>query len=194
MLRGRVWQKWFPSNSHGCDKNSTMTHKVERWDLVQILLLMGSEGSWLYSIQYRVLQEKNKTQFKGKAAFLTLIFSLLTLSLTAPWNNDSFILNQTGGGPNGPPPRYRPNQAFPFSFNSTSCTMFNGLKISFIFSWTWPGTCSCHPRRSWLWPWSGRPGPRRSQWYCKGRGSWGDNTIWLFPTLPDKVYTHFLLY
>ena len=27
-----------------------------------------------------------------------------------------------------------PEQAFHFSFNSTSCTMFNGLKISFIFS------------------------------------------------------------
>ena len=26
------------------------------------------------------------------------------------------------------------NQAFPFSSNSTSCTMFNGLKISFLFS------------------------------------------------------------
>ena len=30
----------------------------------------------------------------------------------------------------------RDEQAFHFSFNSTSCTMFNGLKISFIFSRT----------------------------------------------------------
>ena len=65
-------------------------------------------------------------------------------------------------------------QAFPFSSNSTSCTMFNVLKISFLFSWTWPGTWSCPPRLSWPWPWGGRPGPRWSQWSCKGRGTWGE--------------------
>ena len=59
-----------------------------------------------------------------------------------------------------------PDQAFNFSLNSTSCTMFDGLMISSLFSWTWPGTWSCPPWRSWLWPWWGRPGPRRSQWYC----------------------------
>ena len=55
--------------------------------------------------------------------------------------------------------------------------MFNGLKISFLFSWTWPGTWSCPPRRSWPWLWGGRPGPRWSQWSCRGRGSWGDNAL-----------------
>ena len=61
----------------------------------------------------------------------------------------------------------------PFALNSTLCTMFNGLKISFLFLWTMTRDFIITITALVTWPWWGRPGPRRNQWYCKARGSQG---------------------